>query len=241
MGKRLKTQRRGKGTPTYKAKSHRFKSQVSYRPVDDLEKEKIEGKIEELTQDPSRSTILMKIRYENGEENYLPAPEGIMKGEKIKEGYSTEPEVGNILPLEEIPEGYPVFNIESRPGDGGKIARASGAISWVIAKEGNHAEVRLPSKKTKKFHLKCRATIGKAAGGGRTDKPMLKAGKNYHKKKAKGQKYPTVRGVKMNAADHPFGGKQHHNAITNKGKLGSPGQHVGSFGSKSTGRKKGNE
>lgn len=241
MGKRLKTQRRGKGTPTYKAPSHRFKAESNYRPMDETEKEEIEGEVEELIQDPSKTTILMQVQYENGDIRRIPAPEGIMKGDRIREGKETKSKTGNITMLENIPEGYPVFNIELKPGDGGKIARASGAMSWIISKEGNQVEVKLPSKKTKRFNGKCRATIGKAAGGGRTEKPMLKAGKNYHKKKARGHKYPTVRGVKMSAVDHPFGGKQHHYAITKKGKTGSPGQHVGSFGSKSTGRKKRDE
>lgn len=241
MGKRLRHQRRGKGSNIYRAKSHRFKSTVSYRNIDDLEKEEITGKIEEIVNDPSRTTLLVKVRYENGEIKYLPAPEGIMVGEEIKEGYETKPKQGNIIPLGEIPEGYPVFNIENNPGDGGKIARSSGAVSWITAKDEKSVKVKLPSKEIKSFNPNCRATVGKAAGGGRTEKPMLKAGNNYHKHRAKGTKYPTVRGVAMNAVDHPFGGKEHHHSVTKRGKGGTAGQHIGSFGSKSTGRKEGKE
>lgn len=239
MGKRLKQQRRGKGSHTYKAKSHRFKSESSYRIIDDLEKEKVTAEVKELIKDPSKTTLIMELQYENGEKGYLPAPEGTMIGEKITEGFNANPNLHNIAPLEKIPEGYPVFNLEINPGDGGKIGRSSGAVSWIIAKDKNAVKVKLPSKKVKSFNPKCRATIGKAAGGGRTEKPMLKAGNKHFKKKARGQKYPTVRGVKMSAVDHPFGGKEHHHAVTKKGKTGSPGQHVGSFGASSTGRSKG--
>ncbi len=238
MGKRIIPQRRGKGSPTYKASSHHFKVKSRYRNIDELEKEKITGEVEDLVDDPARTTILMKVRYENNEVGYLPAPEGITIGQQISEGQKAEPKTGSIMRLKEIPEGFPIFNIENNPGDGGKIAKSSGSISWIMSKKGNKAKIKLPSKKMKEVNLNCRATIGKAAGGGRTDKPMLKAGKNFHKKKARGTKYPRVRGVKMNAVDHPFGGKEHHHAITKKGKMGSPGQHVGSFGSKQTGRKK---
>ncbi len=235
MGKRLKQQRRGKGTPTYKAKSHRFKTITKYRQ----EKEEVEAEIKDIINDPSRTSLIMEIQYETGEKGYLPAPEGAQVGEKIKTGYKAKPELHNITSLQNIPEGYPVYNIENTPGDGGKIARSSGALSWVTAKEKGQIQVTLPSKRIKIFHPKCRATIGKAAGGGRTKKPILKAGKQYHKKKARGQKFPTVRGVKMAAVDHPFGGKEHHGAVTKKGKTGSPGQHAGSFGASRTGRKKG--
>jgi len=236
MGKRLKHQRRGKGTPTYRAKKQRFKSPTKYKEIDG---ETIEGEITDIIDDPSRTTLIMEIKYETGDKGYLTAPEGVQVGERIKEGLNAEPSLHNITALKNIPEGYPIYNIENTPGDGGKIAKSSGALSWIKAKEGEKVQVRLPSKRTKKFNPQCRATIGKAAGGGRTEKPLLKAGKQHHKKKARGQKFPTVRGVKMAAVDHPFGGKEHHGTKTHKGKTGSPGQHVGSFGASRTGRKKG--
>ncbi len=235
MGRRLRQQRRGKGTPTYKAKSHRFKAITRYR--ENAEKE-TEAQIQDIINDPSRTALIMELKYETGEKGYLPAPEGAKIGEKIKTGYKAEPNLHNITSLQNIPEGYPVYNIENTPGDGGKIARSSGALSWVTAKEKTKIQVTLPSKTIKEFHPKCRATIGKAAGGGRTEKPILKAGKQYHKKKARGQKFPTVRGVAMNAVDHPFGGTGRQ-TVTKKGKTAPPGQHVGSFGSKQTGKKKG--
>lgn len=237
MGKRLKQQRRGKGSPTYRANSHKFKEKARYREIDEKEKEQVEGEALSLIDDPSRTSILMKVQYNDGKVNYLPAPEGVKVGEQIKEGYQADPKLHNIAPLEKIPEGYPVFNLESNPGDGGKIAKSSGTVAWITSKEENKVKVRLPSKTIKAFNPKCRATIGKAAGGGRKEKPILKAGKKHYKKKARGQKYPTVRGVKMSAADHPFGGKEHHNAVTKKGETAPPGQHVGSFGASSTGRR----
>jgi large subunit ribosomal protein L2 len=98
--------------------------------------------------------------------------------------------------------------------------------------------IKLPSGAMKHFDARCRATVGCLAGGGRLEKPLLKAGKGHYKNIARGHWYPMVRGNKMNAGEHPFGGKQHHGAITPRGVGGSPGQHVGSFGSRRTGRKK---
>ncbi len=235
MGKPLMTQRRGKGSPSFKAPSHRFKTEAKYKK--DAE-ETIKAEVMGFIDDPARTTLLMKLRYEDGEEVLIPAPEGIKKGDEIEQGEKAKIKIGSILPLEKIPEGYPVFNIELRAGDGGKISRSSGAVCYIISKDKKNVTVKLPSGRLKKFPLKARATIGNAAGGGRTKKPMLKAGIKRKKRKARGQLYPIVRGVKMNPIEHPYGGKEHHGAKQRKGKGGAPGQHVGSFGAKRTGRRK---
>jgi len=237
MGKPLMTQRRGKGSPSFKAPSHKFKTKVAYIT---LEKEQPiqKAQITNLVDDPARTTVLMQLKYETGQQMMLPAFEGATIGQTIQQGPKAEIKMGSILPIEKISEGYPIYNIEVTPGDGGKLARSSGSICFIISKTNKIATVKLPSGKIKKVHLKCRATVGNAAGGGRTKKPMLKAGVQHYKRKAKNQLFPIVRGVKMNPYDHPFGGKQHHGAKTKKGKGGSPGQHVGSFGAKRTGRKK---
>lgn len=238
MGKPLITQRRGKGSPAFRAPSHRFKAEVSYRSYDEKEKNKIRCEIIDLVDDPARTTILMKLKYEDGKELMLPAFEGAKIGIILEEGAKATPEIGNVLPLKKIPEGFPIFNLERRPGDGGSFARSSGAVCFVVSKEKNVVVVKLPSGRLKRFNEKCRAMIGNAAGGGRTVKPMLKAGNKFYKRKARGQLYPIVRGVKMNVYEHPYGGKQHHGAKLKKKKGGAPGQHVGSFGAKRTGKKK---
>lgn len=229
------TQRRGKGSPSFKAPSHRFKTKVKYKKEEGkTQKAEVIGFID----DPGRTTLLMKLKYEDQTEILIPAPEGIKKGDIIEQGEKTKLKIGCITPLKNIPEGYPIFNIELRAGDGGKLSRSSGAVCYIISKDKKNITVKLPSGKLKKFPLEARATIGNAAGGGRTKKPMLKAGIKSKKRKARGQMYPIVRGVKMNPIEHPYGGKEHHGAKQRKGKGGSPGQHVGSFGAKRTGRRK---
>jgi len=238
MGKPLISQRRGKGSPSFKARSTWFKADAVYRNYDEKEKGMLKFEVMDLIDDPGRSALLMEVKYEDGSVLMLPAPEGAMIGEIFEEGYKASLGVGNILPLEKIPEGYPIFNLETVIGDGGSLARASGSIAFVVSKIGNQVLVKLPSGKTKYFDSRVRAMIGNACGGGRLEKPMLKAGVGYYKNIARGHWYPTVRGVKMNAYEHPFGGKQHHGAITPKGDGAPAGQHVGSFGSKRTGRRK---
>lgn len=239
MGKPLITQRRGKGSPSFKAPSHRFAARAKYRSYDEKEREgRVLGEVTGFVNDPARSAVLMKIKFEDGENIYLPAAEGVNIGALVEAGAGANVLLGNILPLEKIPEGYPIFNIEVKPGDGGAAVRSSGGCAYVVSKETDRVLIKLPSKKMKYLNAKCRATIGCAAGGGRLEKPLLKAGKGYYKHLARGHWYPTVRGVKMNVYDHPFGGKQHHGAVLMKGVGGAPGQHVGSFGARRTGRKK---
>jgi large subunit ribosomal protein L8e len=126
--------------------------------------------------------------------------------------------IGNILPVGEIPEGTVICNIEAKPGDCGKLARASGDYAIVVSQDAEKGvtRVRLPSGSKKSLLVTCRAMIGLCAGGGRTDKPILKAGRAYHKYKAKRNEWPKVRGVAMNPVDHPHGGgNQQH--------MGKPG------------------
>jgi large subunit ribosomal protein L2 len=198
----------------------------------------LRAQVMDLVDDPARSCLLALLRYEDDVEVPLPAAEGLAVGDTIEEGSGAGMGLGSIMPLSEIPEGYPIFNIEAGFGDGGSAVRASGACAFVVSKAGGKVLVKLPSGAMRHFDGRCRATIGCVAGGGRLEKPLLKAGKGHYRNIARGHWYPMVRGNKMNAYDHPFGGKQHHGAITPKGVGGAPGQHVGSFGARRTGRRK---
>jgi len=235
MGKPLISQRRGKGSPSFKARSTWFKAEAKYR---NDEKGVRTFEVIDLVDDPARTALLMEIKYDDGTILLLPAPEGIIVGQVLEEGYDAALGLGHILPLEKIPEGYPIYNIETVIGDGGALVRSSGSTAYVVSRSGGKVMVKLPSGQMKYFDGRVRATIGNVCGGGRTDKPMLKAGVGHYRARARGHWYPTVRGVKMNAYDHPFGGKQHHGAMTPKGVGAPPGQHVGSFGSRRTGRRK---
>jgi len=241
MGKRLIHQRRGRGTPTYRSASHRFKDKIQYRTYDIIEKEgSLKGKIVDIIHDPGRSAPIAQIKFENGEKKFILAPESIQVDDDIECGVSAQIRFGNSLPLAEIPEGTPVYDIENRPGDGGRFVRSSGTYASLITHDADKTVIELPSGELKSFNPACRATIGVVAGGGRKDKPFLKAGKRWHALKAKGKKSMTVRGVAMNAVDHPHGGgnRQHPGRPTTVSRHTPPGRKVGSIAAKRTGKRR---
>ncbi len=235
MGRRILGQRRGRGTPTFRAPSHRYKADLTHKtPEGDV----VSGTVVDIEHDPARSAPVAAIEFEDGEQRLVLAPEGIAVGEQIQVGVSAEIKPGNTMPLAEIPEGVPVCNVEANPGDGGKFARASGVNADLITHDRNAAVVQLPSGEVKRLDPNCRATIGVVAGGGRTEKPFVKAGNKYHKMRARGSKWPRVRGVAMNAVDHPFGGggRQHPGKPKSVSRNAPPGRKVGDISSRRTGR-----
>ncbi|KZX10724.1 50S ribosomal protein L2 [Methanobrevibacter filiformis] len=241
MGKRLIHQRRGRGTPTYRSASHRFKDKIQYRVYDALEKEgSLKGKVIEIIHDPGRTAPIANVKFDNGEKRYILAPESIQVGDDIACGISAPISFGNTLPLAEIPEGTPVYNIENRPGDGGRFVRSSGTYASLITHDVGKTVIELPSGELKTFNSACRASIGVVAGGGRKEKPFLKAGLRWHAFKAKGKKSMTVRGVAMNAIDHPHGGgnRQHPGRPTTVSRHAPPGRKVGSIAARRTGRRR---
>ncbi|MBT3298580.1 50S ribosomal protein L2 [archaeon] len=237
MGKRIIQQRRGRGTGPYKSPSHRFKGEVKHFPYDS------EGIVMDLINCPGHSAPLMAISYDCGEYGLSFAAHGIKVGDKInicKDSENAKVVAGNVLQLKDIPEGTSIYNIEARPGDGGKFVRSSGAFAKVVAKVGGKVRIKLPSKKEKEFLPGCRASIGVIAGAGRTEKPFLKAGKKYHKMRAKNKLYPKVCGVSMNAVDHPFGGGSSHvkGRPTQSPRNAPPGRKVGKIAPRRTGKKR---
>jgi len=250
MGRRIRGQRRGAGSPTFRAPSHRYKSDLQHRKTDD---DVVSGRVVDIEHDPARSAPIATVEFEAGEEQrsskkrtesgggdrrLVLAPEGIGVGDEIQVGVSADIAPGNTLPLAEIPEGVPVCNVESSPGDGGRFARASGVNAQLIAHDRNVAVVKLPSGEFKRLDPECRATIGVVAGGGRTEKPLVKAGTKHHKATARGMVWPRVRGVAMNAVDHPFGGggRQHPGQPKSVSRDAPPGRKVGDISSRRTGR-----
>ena len=236
MGRRIRGQRRGRGTPTFRAPSHRYKADLQHRKVEDGDV--IAGTVVDIEHDPARSAPIAAVEFDDGDQRLVLAPEGIGVGDEIQVGVSAEIAPGNTLPLAEIPEGVPVCNIEANQGDGGKFARASGVKGQLISHDRNVAIVKLPSGEFKRLDPQCRATIGVVAGGGRTEKPLVKAGKKHHKAKARGLVWPRVRGVAMNAVDHPFGGggRQHPGKPKSISRNAPPGRKVGDISSRRTGR-----
>ncbi|MBP2143075.1 large subunit ribosomal protein L2 [Methanococcus voltae] len=241
MGKRLISQNRGRGTPKYTSPSHKRKGAVKYRSYDESEKTgSVVGALIDVLHDPGRSAPVGKVRFENGEERLVLIPEGKKVGDEIACGISAEIKPGNVLPLAEIPEGIPVYNIETIPGDGGKLVRAGGCYAHVVSHDVGKTIIKLPSGYPKVLNPSCRATIGVVAGGGRKEKPLLKAGKKFHALSAKAVAWPRVRGVAMNAVDHPYGGgrHQHTGKPTSVSRHTSPGRKVGHIASRRTGGKR---
>ncbi|MCE4607609.1 MAG: 50S ribosomal protein L2 [Caldisphaeraceae archaeon] len=237
MGKSLRQQRAGKGGSQFRSPGHLHVSPAKYPP---LQGSTEKGIIVELLHDPGRYVPLAHIKTEGGTEFYVPAAEGSYVGQEVEIGPEANPSFGNILPLYSIPEGTSVFNVELRPGDGGKLARQSGSYALVLGRSGEYTRIRLPSKVEKFVKSSCRATVGVPAGAGRIEKPLLKAGNSYYKSKAKATKFPTVRGVAMNVVSHPFGGgsHQHEGKPTTTSRNAPPGRKVGHIAARRTGRKK---
>jgi len=235
MGKRLMSQNRGKGTPTYRATSSRFKADLEH--IKTFGDETIEGIVTEVVHDTARNTPIVRVKFGNGEEKLILAPEGLGVGDKIAYGVTIEIKPGNTLPLSAIPDGCPICNIESQPGDGGAFARSSGVSAILVAHEAKRTVVQLPSGEMKWLSPRCRATIGVVAGGGRTEKPFLRAGNKWYKMANKATKWPVVRGVAMNAVDHPFGGggRQHPGRPKTVARGTPPGRKVGSIAARRTG------
>ncbi len=238
MGKKIRVQKRGKGGSQYRSLGHR-----KIAPVDipnTTESKKV-GTIEELMHETGRGSPLSMITLEDGVEFYNVVPEGTVLGQNIEFGSGSSIEIGNIIPLGEIPSGAMVCNIELLPGDGGKIARSSGTFATVVSHTPDGTEIRLPSGKTKYINDNCRATIGVVSGGGRTDKPFLKAGAKVKWMKSKGHLYPVTKGVSMIAASHPHGGGRHRASSlkpTSVSRTSPPGQKVGLIAPRQSGRKK---
>ena len=239
MGKNLIQQKRGKGSPRYRAPSFRYKGKVNFTSHYEESKE-TSATITDILHSSGHSGPLMELRYNNHETGLLQAPEGIKVGDQIEIGKDAELKPGNILPLKSIPEGLSIYNIESNPGDGGKFVRASGASARIITKMEKGIVVELPSSKRRTFLPECRAVIGIVAGSGRTEKPFLKAGSKFYAMRAKNKLWPIVSGTSMNSVDHPFGGSSSHakGIPTQSARNSPPGRKVGKIAPKRTGRKK---
>ncbi len=238
MGHRIQTQNRGRGGPTYRAPSHLYRAEVHHAGRGDS---LTRGKVIDIEHDPARNGPVARVALENGRKTYVLAAEGTGVGDTLAWGTGAEVKTGNTLPLSEVPVGAMVCNIEAKPNDGGKFVRSGGAQALVMGRsDDNRVGVRMPSGKLKWFHPGCMATIGIVAGGGRGEKPFVKAGKKYHKMQTTATKWPVVRGVAMNVIDHPFGGGSHQHAGRPKtvARGTSPGRKVGLIAARRTGIKK---
>lgn len=198
------------------------------------------GEVVGLLNERGRSAPLAQIRFDDGRVSYLPAVVGMHVGSRIRVGSKAEVKPGNILPLAGVPDGANICNIEIDFGDGGKLVRASGASAILFSKTPSGAVVKFPSGRSAIINPNSRAMIGEVAGGGRTEKPFLRAGAKFHLMRAKGKLYPRARGVAMPSVHHPFGGgrHQHPGKSTSTSRHAPPGRKVGMIASRKTGRKR---
>ena len=173
-----------------------------YRVIDFLRnKDNMAATVLTIEYDPNRSARIALVQYEDGEKRYIIAPAGLKVGQKVESGSGVAPEVGNTLPLSEIPVGTMVHAIELRPGQGAAMARSAGTFAQLAAREGNHAVLRLPSGETRMVLVSCRATVGVVSNGDHNLESYGKAGRS----RWLGRR-PHNRGVVMNPVDHPMGG-----------------------------------
>lgn len=188
----------GKMTMRYMGGGHKKR----YRLIDfKRDKDNIEATVKSIEYDPNRSARIALVVYADGEKRYIIAPENVQVGRKIISGENVAPELGNTLPLANIPLGTDLHNIELKPGKGGMLARSAGSYGTLTSRDGKYAIIKMPSGESRMVLTSCRATVGIVSN---TDHGLEKSGK-AGRSRWKGRR-PRVRGVAMNPVDHPMGG-----------------------------------
>jgi len=244
MGRVIRAQRKGAGG-IFKAHTRLRQGAAKFRALDYSERQGfIRGIVKDIVHDPGRGAPLAKVvfrdpyKYKLREETFV-ATEGLFTGQFIYAGKKASLAVGNVLPVGNMPEGTIVCNVESRIGDRGSLARVSGNYATIIGHNTDEGttRIKLPSGAKKVVASTCRASIGIVAGGGRIDKPMLKAGTAHHKYRVKRNCWPKTRGVAMNPVDHPHGGgnHQHIGHASTVSRYAPAGQKVGLIAARRTG------
>jgi len=232
------TRRRGRGSPTFRAPKV---GRIADAKLPSLPLEiTVKGRVEDIVHERARPAPLARIRLEGGSCFYVPAAAGLQLGQVVELGPEASLAPGNVLPLAKVPEGSRVCNVELRPGDGGRIARAAGSSALVYSNRISYVTLRLPSGRMVRVSGQARAMLGQVAGAGRLEKPLLKAGASYWKHRRAGKKWPLVRGVAMSAWYHPHGGGRHQKVShpSSVPRTAPPGQKVGNIAPRKTGRGK---
>jgi len=226
MGKRVISRRRGSGTGRYRSPSHRHHGAV-YHPAPEIVGE---GRVVAIVPAPGRTAPVAEVLAPEGSTVRILATAGLATGDTIafQEG---KVDRGSILPLGKIPDGTLVSNIEVKPFDGGRLVRVAGASALVVSHSGSDVTVQLPSGSFKQLLATCRAQVGAVGGGGRKERPVIKAGKKFWATRSLARQPFKVRGVAMNPVNHPFGGGAHqHVGRPSTVSSGTwPGAKVGRF------------
>lgn len=201
----VETLRKSGGRNSYgriTVRHHGGGAKQKYRIIDfKRDKDGVKAKVAAIEYDPNRTANIALLYYVDGEKRYILAPVGLKVGDTVESGAEADIKPGNTLPLINIPVGTMIHNIELKPGKGGQLVRAAGNAAQLMAKEGDYAQVRLPSGEVRMFRMMCRASIGQVSNIENENIKIGKAGR----KRWMGVR-PTVRGVVMNPVDHPHGG-----------------------------------
>lgn len=188
----------GKITARHRGGGHKQR----YRVVDfRRDKDGVPAKVDSIQYDPNRSARIALLHYADGEKRYILAPDRLQQGDRVESGPDAPPNVGNCLPLKNMPLGTTIHNIEMLPGHGGAMCRSAGSSATLVAREANWAQITLPSGEIRRIPSACRATVGKV---GNSDHMGIRLGK-AGRKRWLGRR-PHVRGTAMNPIDHPHGG-----------------------------------
>lgn len=201
LAKKTKTGGRnsyGRKTSRHRGGGHKQR----YRVIDfKRTKDGIPATVAAIEYDPNRTCRIALLHYADGEKSYIIAPKGLSVGDVVESGQGADIRPGNALPMRFMPVGTIIHNVELRPGQGGKIGRSAGIAVRLLAKEGSHVTLRMPSSETRRVPIDCRATVGEV---GNSEHELVKIGK-AGRNRWKGVK-PQTRGVAMNPVDHPMGG-----------------------------------
>lgn len=236
MGKRPLVRRRGRGGFQFRATSTGKLAPAKY-PNYGLN-EKHEGEIIDLVHERGRDAPLSKVRFEDGSISFIPAVLGTKVGSKIQFGLEADISEGNVISVQNIPDGTIVCNVEKHFGDGGSLIKSAGTNATVFSHGPDGVTIKLPSGKFTTINPKNRAMIGTLAGGGVGDRPFMRAGVKWRRFRSKGHKYPIVRGVAQAAYVHPHGGGRHQHVgqSSTVSRNAPPGAKVGSIAARKTGR-----
>ncbi len=236
LGKRTLVRRRGKGGKQFRAITVGKIAPAKY-PNFKLD-ERHSGNVVDIIHERGRDAPLAKVHFDDGTLSYIPAVDGTSVGSKVEVGVGATATSRNILSLESIPDGTPICNIEKNFGDGGKLIKSAGSSAIIFAHSTEGVTIKFPSGRFLTINPKCRAMIGVVAGGGKKEKPFLKAGNKAKYMQARGRLYPTVRGIAQAAVFHPHGGgrHQHIGRQSSVGRTTPPGRKVGNISPRKTGR-----
>jgi len=241
--------RKGKGS-VYRANVHKRIGASKLRVLDHSERKGyVRGLVKEILHDPGRGAPMMRVHFRHPLHYrrvvaLMVAPEGVYTGQYLTMGKKAGLAIGNVVQLSTCPEGTIVCNVESKIGDRGRLARASGDYCIVVSQntDTGRTRLKLPSGQKKSVNSRCRAMIGIVAGGGRVEKPLMKAGNSYFRfLRKKNGPFPRVRGVARNPVEHRHGGgnHQHIGHASTVRRSAPPGQKVGLIAARRTGRIRG--